>query len=170
MPNITGGKNYKKTKHSSEKPMFVEAEDGQLYARILQILGNRNTLAYCNDNVVRLCHIRGSIRKDMWINVGDIVLVSIRDFLQDKKDKYEKGDILYKYDRDLYSKLKKEDNINPKLFFSLETSNLEDLKRIKEVKMDKSVLNKNTVEENDDDDIFEHTEEKDDSDFDIDDV
>jgi translation initiation factor 1A len=166
MPNLTGGKNYKKTKHSSEKAKFIEAEDDQQYGRVIQVLGNRNTLVYCNDNVVRLCHIRGSIRKDMWINVGDIVLISLRDFLHDKTDKYEKGDILTKYDRELYSKLKKDERINPKLFFTLETSDLNQLKRIKEVKMDKTVLNMNSVEDNDD--IFEHTEENDNSDVDID--
>ena len=163
MPNKTGGKNYKKTKHNSEKPIFIEAEEGQLYARILRILGNRNTLAYCNDNVVRLCHIRGSIRKDTWINIGDIVLVSIRDFLKDKKDTYEKGDILCKYDSDVYSKLKKDERMNPKLFSNIETADLEQLKRIKELKT-------NIIEENDDD-IFEHTEEQeDDDDVDIDNV
>ena len=73
MPNLTGGKNYKRTKHSSEKPKYVEKQDDQMYARILQNFGNRNLLAYCNDNKMRLCHIRGSIRKDMWISVGDIV-------------------------------------------------------------------------------------------------
>ena len=155
---MTGGKNYKKTKHSSEKAKFIEADDGQLYARVIQILGNRNTLAYCNDNVVRLCHIRGSIRKDTWINIGDIVLISVRDFLQDKKDKYEKGDILSKYDRELYSKLKKDVNINPKLFSNLETADINQLKRIKELKVDRSLLNQNDLE--DTDDLFEDAEEE----------
>ena len=86
MPNFIGGKNYKKTKHVSETTVFVEKEDDQLYGRVIQVLGNRNTLVFCNDNIVRLCHIRGSIRKDMWISVGDIVIVSIRDFLREKND------------------------------------------------------------------------------------
>ena len=163
MPNKTGGKNYKKTKHSSESPIFVEAQDDQLYGRVLQVLGNRNTLVYCNDNVVRLCHIRGSIRKDMWINVGDIILVSLRDFLQDKKDKYEKGDIIYKYDSDHYSKLKKDSRINGKLFFNLETNDINQLKRVKELKLDIG----NIEEEND---IFEHKDDSDDSEVDIDDI
>ena len=158
MPNKTGGKNYKKTKHNSEKPIFVEAEDDQLYARVLRILGNRNTLVYCNDNVVRLCHIRGSIRKDTWINIGDIVLVSVRDFLKEAKDTYEKGDILYKYDSDVYSKLKKDERMNPKLFSNIETADLEQLKRIKELKV--------TSMGDTDDDIFDHTEEKDEGDGD----
>jgi translation initiation factor 1A len=162
MPNLTGGKNYKKTKHAAEKPKFVEKTDDQQYGRILQILGNRNTLAYCNDNIVRLCHIRGSIRKDMWINVGDIVLVSVRDFLQDKKDKYEKADILYKYDREDYSKLKKQEGFNEKLLFSLETSTVEELKRIKELRVSNTLVNNDDI-------IFDH-EDVDEEDIDIDDI
>jgi translation initiation factor 1A len=160
MPNLTGGKNYKKTKHAAEKTKYVDREEDQQFARILQVLGNRNTLAYCNDNIIRLCHIRGSIRKDMWINVGDIVLVSLRDFLQDKKDKYEKADILHKYDREYYSKLKKEEGFNEKLLFTLETSDIEQLKRIKEMKFSAMVSNE--------EDIFEHEEVKEDDDDDVD--
>ena len=128
--NLTGGKNHKKAKQGSEKPIFVDKQDDQLYARVIQVLGNRNVLAYCNDNILRLCHIRGSIRKDMWISAGDIVLISIRDFITEKNDKYEKGDILYKYDRDHHSKLKKDDNINIKLFLTLETMGIEALKTL----------------------------------------
>lgn len=162
MPNLTGGKNYKKTKHSSEKPKFVEREEDQLFARVLQVLGNRNTLAYCNDNVIRLCHIRGSIRKDMWINIGDIVLISVRDFLKDKKEKYEKADILHKYDREHYSKLKKEEGFNEKLFLTLETTGVEQLKRIKEMRRI------NTIEDNDD--IFEHEDIPDEEELDDEDI
>jgi translation initiation factor 1A len=154
MPNLTGGKNYKKTKHATEKSKYIEKEDDQQFARVLQILGNRNTLAYCNDNVIRLCHIRGSIRKDMWINTGDLILISLRDFLQDKKDKYEKADILHKYDREYYSKLKKEKGFNEKLLLTLETSDTEQLARIKEMRFNTTVGN--------DEDIFDHEETADD--------
>jgi hypothetical protein len=94
----------------------------------------------------------------MWIGVGDIVLVSARDFLRDVKDKYEKGDILYKYDRDHYSKLKKDDRINVKLFSNLETADVAQLNRIKEMKVDKNIL---SLEE-EADDIFDDTEVPDD--------
>jgi translation initiation factor 1A len=134
--NLIGGKNYKKTKHASEKPAYQVKEDDQLWGRIYRILGGKNTLVYCNDNEIRLCHIRGSIRKDNWISVGDIVLISIRDLndLKDK-DKYEKGDIIYKYDRDYHSKLRKEPTINPKLFLNLETATDDALKLIKQNKV-----------------------------------
>lgn len=142
--NLIGGKNYKKTKHGAEKPAYQVKEDDQLWGRIYRILGGKNTLVYCNDNEIRLCHIRGSIRKDNWISVGDIVLISLRDFNESKeKDKYEKGDILYKYDRDYHSKLRKEPNINPKLFLNLETATDDVLKQMKQNK----VLLTDTIDE-----------------------
>lgn len=142
--NVIGGKNYKKTKHATEAIPYQERLDDQLWARIIRVLGNRNTLAYCNDNKIRLCHIRGGLRKDTWISAGDIVLISIRDFRTEEekdtiiaanKEKYEKADILYKYDRDYHSKLRKEKEINTKLFLQLETASEENLALIKQNKM-----------------------------------
>ena len=40
----------------------------------------------------RICHVRGSMRKRIWINLNDLVLVSLRDFQDDK------ADIMYKYE------------------------------------------------------------------------
>jgi initiation factor 1A len=160
--NLIGGKHYKKQKHSTEKAKYQEKEDDQLWARVIKILGNRNTLAYCNDNIVRLCHIRGSIRKDTWISMGDIVLISCRDFGNDKEDiiaakeKYEKGDILHKFDREDHSKLRKEKEINPKLFLNLESATEEGLNLIKQNKM--------TNEECQNDDIFAGSDDDDDDD------
>merc|ERR1719350_1442897 len=38
----------------------------------------------CFDGVKRLCHIRGNLRKKVWINQSDIILVGLRDY-QDAK-------------------------------------------------------------------------------------
>jgi initiation factor 1A len=175
MPNKTGGKNYKKTKHSSEVKQFVERQDDQLYARVLQILGNRNVLSYCNDNKIRLCHIRGSIRKDMWISKGDIILVSIRDFLREESSTYEKGDIIYKYDPSFYSKIKKDNTINIRLFNQLENSTIDDLKRIATMRISNDEINHFNNLSEDNDDLFEYAEKgeevKDnDEDIDIDNI
>jgi len=74
-----------------EKRELVFKQKDQEYAQILKMLGNGRCDAYCFDGVRRLCHIRGKMRKRIWINVGDIVLIGKRDF-QDKK-----GDIIQKY-------------------------------------------------------------------------
>lgn len=61
-------------------------EDGTEYAQVLRMLGNGRLEAHCFDGEKRLCHIRGKMQKKVWINVGDIVLVSIREFEQTKAD------------------------------------------------------------------------------------
>ena len=126
MPNTTGGKNYKKSKHSSGlAPAFIDRQPDQMYARIIKVLGNRNLLAYCNDNKIRLCHIRGTMRKKVWINIGDIVLVSMREFEKDVSQtgkQYEKADVVAKYDMEHLNKLKKMEDVNKKLFMQLETA------------------------------------------------
>ena len=127
MPNLTGGKKYKSKKNSSDAPIFVEKESDQIYGRILKNLGDRNVLVYGNDNKIRLCHIRGSIRKDMWINVGDIVLISVRAELKET-DTYQRGDVLHKYSSEQYNKLK--NLINERLFLALERYTTEDLKQM----------------------------------------
>eukprot|EP01070_Trichotokara_eunicae_P007977 Trichotokara_eunicae@DN5598_c0_g1_i3.p1 len=56
--------------------------------------GHGRLEAYCFDGKKRLCHIRGTIRKRMWIQMGDIILISVRDFQE------EKGDVILKYSPD----------------------------------------------------------------------
>merc|ERR1712018_238394 len=40
----------------------------------------------CFDGVKRLCHIRGKLRKKVWINASDIILVGLRDYQDNKAD------------------------------------------------------------------------------------
>ena len=54
------------------------------YAQVTRMLGNGRLEAFCFDGVNRLCHIRGKLRKRVWIGVGDIVLLGLREF-QDQK-------------------------------------------------------------------------------------
>lgn len=64
------------------------------------MLGNGRLEAQCFDGSKRLAHIRGKLRKKVWINQGDIILLSLRDY-QD-----EKGDVLLKYSADEARSLK----------------------------------------------------------------
>ena len=88
-----GGKNRRRGKNENEeKRELIFKEDGQEYAQVLRMLGNGRLEAYCIDGVKRLCHIRGKMRKKVWVNKGDIVLVEPWEFGGDKK-----GDIVFKY-------------------------------------------------------------------------
>jgi translation initiation factor 1A len=132
MPNQQGGKNYKKSKHGGEAVVRLEeAGPDELYGRIIKNLGNLNMNVYCNDNVIRMCKVRGSMRKRIWINVGDLVIVSLRCFENEDDKKVmtaterravDRGDIVYKVDPSLHSKAKKLNGINPKLFMALESA------------------------------------------------
>src|SRR5438046_7488834 len=64
------------------------------------MLGNGRLEALCFDGEKRLAHIRGKLRKKVWINQGDIILLSLRDY-QD-----EKGDVILKYTADEARNLK----------------------------------------------------------------
>ena len=87
-----GGKNRRRGKNEGdEKRELIFKEDGQEYAQVLRMLGNGRLEAQCIDGVKRLCHIRGKMRKKVWVNTGDIVLLGLRDY-QD-----EKADVILKY-------------------------------------------------------------------------
>ncbi|VDP37250.1 unnamed protein product [Schistosoma margrebowiei] len=60
----------------------MEAE----YAKVERLLGNGRLEAYCFDGVKRLCHIRGKLRKKVWISNGDIILIGLRDYQDNKAD------------------------------------------------------------------------------------
>ncbi len=123
-PNKKGGKNYKKGKHVSEDPVVFERQEDQMYGRILKLLGGCNAIVYCNDGRERLCHIRGSMRKKVWLATGDIVLISLRDFDNNAlPNTMQKGDICAKYDPKVIYKLREKDStINEKLFVSVDKS------------------------------------------------
>lgn len=75
-------------------------EEGQEYAQVLKMLGNGRLDAQCFDGEKRLAHIRGKLRKKVWINQGDIILLSLRDYQDDK------GDVILKYSADEARSLK----------------------------------------------------------------
>merc|ERR1711993_2686 len=97
-----GGKNRRRGKNENEglKRELVFKEDGQEYAQVPKMLGNGRLEAMCFDGVKRLCHIRGKLRKKVWINQSDIVLVGLRDY-QDAK-----ADVILKYSPDEARNLK----------------------------------------------------------------
>ena len=88
-----GGKNYRRGKNDNEsKRALVLKEDGMDYAHVVKMLGNGRLQCLClGDGKMRLAHIRGKLKKKVWITSGDIILIALRDF-QD-----EKCDAVYKF-------------------------------------------------------------------------
>lgn len=94
----SGGKNFKKHKKESNSKQareLIYREDEQAYARIIKPLGDSRFQCECFDlNENMIGHVRGSFKKKVWMGIGDIVLVSLRDF--DKTT----CDIIHKYTAD----------------------------------------------------------------------
>ncbi len=64
-----GGKNRRRGKNEGEiKRELIFKEDGQEYAQVLRMLGNGRLEAQCFDGEKRLAHIRGKLRKKVWVN------------------------------------------------------------------------------------------------------
>jgi initiation factor 1A len=125
MPNLKGGKAYKKTKHNSgdTETIFIGCADDQMYGRVIRNLGALNLLVLCNDNFERICHIRGALQRRSRLREGDIVIISLREFYDKGKNPHgdgkEKGDIISQCDPMHYSHIRKDPTLNPKIFVSL---------------------------------------------------
>ena len=74
-----------------EKRELLYKEEGQEYAQVISLLGNGRVQANCFDGQKRMCTIRGKLRNRVWINAGDIILVSLREFGE------EKADVIHKF-------------------------------------------------------------------------
>lgn len=132
MPNIRGGKSYKKSKGKTkfgedDEVAYLEIAEDQMVGRVLKLLGNLNVTVYCQDNKQRLCKICRSIKKAVRFEVGDVVLISLRDCEVPSADlakgiRGSRGDILDKFHPKQFKELKG-DGINSAIFLTLDSVN-----------------------------------------------
>jgi len=64
----------------------------QMFGRIKQLLGDRRMRIMCTDGLERICRIPGKIRRRLWLQEGDIVLIEPWTVEADKK-----GDLVFRY-------------------------------------------------------------------------
>lgn len=149
--NKQGGKGCKKGKNGTKDDdtvLMVECNvnDGQMFGRVVKVLGDRRFRIFCNDSRERICKLAGSIRKNDRVEIGGVVLISLRDVCLNAS---EVGDIISTVDTRLYGKLKKLVGINPLLFSDVEKQDAAEVaNRIKNLK------------EGDDEDLFDRGESK----------
>ena len=85
--NKKGGKKHKRGKKDAfETKILRFKEDGQEYAQIKNLKGNCRFDVFCFDGKDRMAILCGTMRKRKFVNQNDIVLVSLRDFQDDKCD------------------------------------------------------------------------------------
>ena len=88
-------KNGKKRTNRDEKHRgIIEPDTDQEYAIVQELLGNGRLRVMCTDEIPRVARIRGNMRKSthkVIIEKGDLILISRRDFEEDKVD------VIHKY-------------------------------------------------------------------------
>jgi|TARA_B110000259_G_scaffold160983_1_gene184805 translation initiation factor 1A len=82
-------KNFKKREPKARVIEF--AEDQQLYCKVIKMLGNRRVTVLTVDNKEVLARIPGRFRRRVKVLINDLVLVSTREYQDDKVD------IIHKY-------------------------------------------------------------------------
>lgn len=122
-----GGKNRRRCKNSTvdNKRQLVTKQGTQEYAQVLKMLGGERLEAKCfgDREKVRICHIRGKMRKRVWIATGDIVLVEIREY--EKND--NKADVVHVYSADDVRQLKKMGGLPKSLDYKYEKTEDQEL-------------------------------------------
>ena len=91
---IASGK--KRSYRANRNKETVYPDDDQCFAVVKEMMGNGRLNALCDDGVVRLGRIRGSMRsgpRKAIVSKGDLILVSARDF-------EDKVDVIHRYSHD----------------------------------------------------------------------
>lgn len=178
---MRGGKAYKKHKKGDdikEGIKFSKATEGQSYARVLRLLGDRRALVFCNDGNDRIARICGALCKGpnkQIIEVGDIVLVSYREFswkdttiygagsltmgsakdapvtataAVNEKGRKDVADLMYKYQRYHWADIKDTcPDVHPRLFPTMdELSAIDTEKKKREGVEDEDVFDDDRIE------------------------
>lgn len=110
--NVKGGSKHKKMKNTSNSDeithehLILKQGNDQDYGKVEKLLGNCRVTLLCNDKVNRIGIIRGSMRKRQWLNVGNVVIYSIRPYEKDKVD------IIHVYNNNVLKMLDTRMNLN----------------------------------------------------------
>jgi len=94
----------------SESARIRLPAEGEMIAKVIELLGDDRVKVVCPDGKVRIARIPGKYRRKLWLRVGDYVIIVPWDFQPDKADvvhKYEKNEVpeLRKYLKDQIDKL-----------------------------------------------------------------
>ena len=51
-------------------------EEGEMFGRVIKMMGGENVMVKCGDNVARRGRIRGKLKRRVWIRDNDIVIIA----------------------------------------------------------------------------------------------
>lgn len=84
------------------KTRVRKPRDNQVIGKVIEMLGADRLRVECGDGNERICRIPGRLKKRVWVQRDDIVLVEPWDIEGD-----EKGDMVWRYDKNKIPILKK---------------------------------------------------------------
>ena len=122
MPNNKGGKKFKKGKKTrgfNDKKQLIkkDPEESQEYAQVVNPKGNgRFELLCCDGGKIRQGTVCGQMRKRVWVNRSDLVLISKWEGMTDDT----KCSIIHKYSEDEARRLLKEKELPPNFKLNLD--------------------------------------------------
>jgi translation initiation factor 1A len=82
----------RQVKNESDLKEMRLPEEGELYGRVLKMLGGENVMVKCTDNITRRGRIRGKLKRRVWIRDNDIVIIAPWDFKESAM-----GDIVWRF-------------------------------------------------------------------------
>ena len=86
------GKRQVKNESALKEIRLPVAEEGELFGRVLKMMGGENVMVKCTDDVTRRGRIRGKLKRRVWIRDNDIVIIAPWEF-----NKSDRGDILWRF-------------------------------------------------------------------------
>jgi translation initiation factor 1A len=85
-------KKDEKDKENNEQQLRVRLpKENEVIGIIEQRLGGNKMLVNCFDGKTRNCRVPGRLKRDLWLRPGDVVVVELWEFDNNK------GDIVFKY-------------------------------------------------------------------------
>lgn len=124
--NTSGGNKAKSKARKTQTPNVkklddIKAGDDQEYAKVLKVNGGGRYVLLCMDEKERLGVARGKINRNVRIGIDNLLLISRRDFQDDKCD------ILYAYTVEEMQLLFKHKQIPDKLQSNLDKHQSDDI-------------------------------------------
>ena len=76
---------------------FPNKRLGEMFGRIVGVLGNDRMEVFCEDGKHRMGRIRGKIKKRVWIRIADLVIVNPWEWETETPGKMGKCEISWRY-------------------------------------------------------------------------
>lgn len=92
LSNVTKQMGKRQVKSESDLKEIRLPEEGEVFGRVLKIMGGENVMVKCTDGLTRRGRIRGKLKRRVWIRDNDIVIIAPWDFKET-----EMGDIVWRF-------------------------------------------------------------------------